>query len=199
MTPTALTLARTLVQQFEGCRLAPYRDSAGIATMGWGATTWAAKPTTMATPPITQAEADAALAATLDAVAARVDALVHVALTDGQAAALVSLAYNIGTGALRDSTLLRLLNGGDAAGASSQFMVWVRASGRIVEGLVARRAAERAVFDGAEAPANPAENMQNLCASAAGIPASEQNQSATTDFLNNAELARIAGTEGTTP
>lgn len=67
-------------------------------------------------------------------------------LTQGQYDALVSLAYNIGGGAYCGSTLVRRLNAGDCLGAAAEFSRWVRAQGRVVPGLVARRSAERARF-----------------------------------------------------
>ena len=63
--------------------------------------------------------------------------------------AFVSLAYNIGEHAFCNSTLVRLLNAGDYAGACAQISRWNRAGGRVVQGLVNRRAAERAKCEGA--------------------------------------------------
>jgi hypothetical protein len=69
-----------------------------------------------------------------------------VPVTSNQFSALVSLAYNVGIGALRGSTLLRLLNARDYAGAANQFPRWNRGGGRVLPGLVKRRAAERDLF-----------------------------------------------------
>ena len=74
--------------------------------------------------------------------------LVKVPLTQGQFDALVSFTYNLGAGNLSNSTLLRLLNVGDYSGAAAQFDRWVYASGKRLSGLVKRRAAERALFEG---------------------------------------------------
>ncbi|KHL26464.1 hypothetical protein PK98_08570 [Croceibacterium mercuriale] len=60
--------------------------------------------------------------------------------------ALVSLAYNIGTSALATSTLLRMHLAGNHAGAAEQFGRWNRAGGRVLAGLVRRRAAEAALY-----------------------------------------------------
>jgi lysozyme len=59
---------------------------------------------------------------------------------------LVSFAYNVGTHNLRESTLLKLFNAGDIAGAAEQFPRWNKANGKILPGLVARRDAERRLF-----------------------------------------------------
>ncbi|MBL4860894.1 MAG: lysozyme, partial [Acinetobacter sp.] len=60
--------------------------------------------------------------------------------------ALVSLAYNIGTGAFSGSTLVKKLNVHDIRGAADQFDVWVNAGGKRMQGLVNRRTVEKALF-----------------------------------------------------
>jgi len=77
-----------------------------------------------------------------------VDRLVKVPLTQGQFDALVSFTYNLGPGALEKSTLLDQLNRGDYDSAAEQFGRWVKAGGKTLAGLVRRRAAERALFEG---------------------------------------------------
>jgi hypothetical protein len=77
-----------------------------------------------------------------------VDRLVHVPLSEAQRSALTSLAYNIGVGAFTKSTLLRLLNAGDYAGAADQFDVWRYDNGKVVPGLVSRRRQEKLIFLG---------------------------------------------------
>jgi lysozyme len=64
----------------------------------------------------------------------------------GQYDALVSFTYNEGAGRLQSSTLLKVLNAGDYAGAAGQFGVWVCGGGVKLPGLVARREAEAALF-----------------------------------------------------
>jgi lysozyme len=101
-----------------------------------------------ATPPITKADAEALLQAVLRSIAAQIDGMVHVPLSDDEAGALLSFAYNLGTEDLRSSTLLKLLNRGDRAGAAAQFALWCNANGKVQPGLVRRRAAEAAPFRG---------------------------------------------------
>ena len=55
-------------------------------------------------------------------------------------------AYNVGTGALQKSTLIKLLNAGDTQGAADQFLRWNKAGGQVVAGLTRRREAERKLF-----------------------------------------------------
>jgi len=69
-----------------------------------------------------------------------------VPLSQLQFDALVSLAYNIGTQAFRESTLLKRLNTHDYAGAANEFLRWNKAGGQVLEGLRRRREAERAMF-----------------------------------------------------
>jgi lysozyme len=75
-----------------------------------------------------------------DAVRA-VNLYVRVPITQGQFDALVGFTYNLGGGTLRGSTLLRMLNSGDAAGAADQFARWDHAGGVVVDGLTIRREA----------------------------------------------------------
>lgn len=130
-----------LVKSFEGCELKAYLCPAGIWTIGYGRTTNVKRGDTC-----TQAQADAWLVQEYDAVEKKVKALVKVSLTANQLGALVSFAYNVGTGALGSSTLLRLLNAGDYAGAADQFARWNKAAGRVLAGLSRRREAEAALF-----------------------------------------------------
>lgn len=62
--------------------------------------------------------------------------------------ALVSFTFNCGTANLKSSTLLRKHNAGDYAGAAAEFGKWTRAAGRVLPGLVRRRAAEAALYRG---------------------------------------------------
>jgi lysozyme len=137
-----LEFAATLVKEFEGCRLVAYRCPAGVWTIGWGHT----GPEVTEGLTITQAKADEYLEQDLGRVLAGVDRLVTTDLTVGQTAALVSFAYNVGLGALKHSTLLRLLNTGATEAAAAEFPRWNRAAGRVLPGLVRRRAAEMEMF-----------------------------------------------------
>jgi GH24 family phage-related lysozyme (muramidase) len=95
---------------------------------------------------ITQAQADAFFAEDLRDSENDVKNLVKVKLTSNQFSALVSFAYNTGADQFESSTLLRLLNSGDYAGAAGQFGRWINGANGRLEGLVVRRAKERALF-----------------------------------------------------
>lgn len=141
---TDQTLA--LIRQFEGLRLAAYRDAAGVWTIGYGHTAQAGPPAVRAGMEISPGEAEALLRADVEAVATIVRRLVEVPVNDNEFGALVSFAYNVGTGALRGSTLLRRLNDGDRAGAALQFGKWIHGGGRVLPGLVHRREKEKQLF-----------------------------------------------------
>lgn len=131
-----------LIKQFEGLYLKAYRCPAGVPTIGYGHTAGVAMGQT-----ITQQQADDYLRRDVRQFERAVARLVTVPLTQGQFDALVSFAFNLGEGALAQSTLLRLLNAGDYAGAAAQFDRWNKAGGRVLPGVVRRRAAERALFE----------------------------------------------------
>lgn len=99
---------------------------------------------------ITQAQSDTLLATDLVRFEKAVSAAVKVTLTQNQFDALVSFTFNLGVGALQSSTLLKLLNAGDYAGAKKQFAAWnkLRENGVLVvsKGLTKRRTAEAALF-----------------------------------------------------
>jgi lysozyme len=72
---------------------------------------------------------------------------VTVPLNQNQFDALVSFTENEGATSFEESTLLRLLNAGDYAGAAAQFDRWVYQKGRVLPGLVDRRQQEAALFN----------------------------------------------------
>jgi lysozyme len=136
----------SLIRQAEGLRLRAYLCPANVWTIGIGTTVYPDGRKVRSGDKCTEQQADRYLAHDLQEFERAVAAMVTVPVTSNQFSALVSLAYNIGIGALKKSTLLRLLNAGDYAGAANQFPRWNRGGGRILPGLVKRRAAERALF-----------------------------------------------------
>lgn len=131
-----------LLKQLEGCRLAVYKDSAGYPTIGVG---HLIKPGEHFTA-ITMAQAEDILRADIAPAELAVNGAVKGSLSQNQFDALVCLAFNIGVTAFARSTLVRKLNEGDTSGAAAQFLVWVKAGGRVVQGLVNRRNKERVLF-----------------------------------------------------
>ncbi|MEM6596590.1 MAG: glycoside hydrolase family protein [Cyanobacteria bacterium P01_C01_bin.69] len=130
-----------LIKSFEGLRLNAYLDAVGVWTIGYGHTRTAGPGQR-----VSFAEATALLREDVATFEKAVTRAVRVPITANQYAALVSFAYNVGSGALNSSTLLRRLNAGDTFGAANEFLRWNRAGGRVLAGLTRRREAERALF-----------------------------------------------------
>ena len=135
-----------LIKKFEGCSLTAYQDSVGVWTIGYGWTQPVAGKSVGRGMTITQNTAEQLLLTGLSQYEAGVTNLVNKPLTQHQFDALVSFAYNLGIKSLGTSTLLKKLNAGDYQGASDEFQKWNKAGGKVLNGLVARRAAERSLF-----------------------------------------------------
>ena len=133
---------QALTKSFEGCKLVPYRDSAGVWTDGWG-NTHGVIPNG---PAITQAKADADLDKNLANAVYAVNHYVAITLRQPEFNALVDFVFNVGAGNFASSTLLRRLNCGDLAGAATEFERWDMSGGKHLAGLMRRRLAEKAAF-----------------------------------------------------
>ena len=151
---TWLETLATHLKEFEGLRLRAYDDLhpqrkiydtsqiAGTLTIGFGHTGAGVYPGAI----ITEAEALKLLSVDVEKFASGVARYVEVPLSDNERAALVSFAYNVGLGNFRRSTLLKKLNRNDRQGAAAEFPKWRKSKGRVLRGLIRRRAAERALF-----------------------------------------------------
>ncbi len=149
--PMRMTAAcrRKITEPSEGRRLTAYRDSVGVWTIGYGHTSRAGPPRVASGMKITQAEADEILSRDIALFEKGVaDALARAKgeVLQREFDALVDLAFNIGLGAFRSSSLLRAYLAGDKAKAAEKFLDWTKAGGRVAPGLVARRKRERAWF-----------------------------------------------------
>lgn len=131
-----------LIKTFEGCKLEAYRDLAGVWTIGYGHT----GPSVREGLKWTQERADNQLEADIAVRAHAVSAACKTDPNDNQLAAMVSLAYNIGLGAFKRSSVLRLHNAGKFAEAAAAFSMWNKAGGQVRAGLTRRRAAETALY-----------------------------------------------------
>lgn len=118
-------------------------------TIGWGST----YPGLKLGDTITQKRADELLAERLaDEFEPGIHAMLVRTPTQLQFDAMVCWAYNVGVGAARQSTLIRMFNAGAANSAvAEQFPRWDKAAGKSMWGLRRRRAAERALFMGLSA------------------------------------------------
>ncbi|MGY4539622.1 lysozyme [Mucilaginibacter sp. UYNi724] len=142
-----------IIKNFEGLRLNSYQDIAGVWTIGYGSTRYVdgkavKKGDKLADP----AQAESLLKSTLMDYIDAVDEGTTVHLSQNQFDALVSFIYNVGTGAVRSSTLFKKLNAGDYQGAADQFLLWNKITdphtGKKVvsKTLIQRREQERALF-----------------------------------------------------
>jgi lysozyme len=127
-----------LTTSFEGTVLKTYRDPVGILTYCTGETEGAVWGQTY-----TPAECHEKLDASLAKAATGVMGCVNVQLTTGQTIAFVDAAYNIGNKAFCSSSMARRINRHDAGGACDALLMWDKADGRVLPGLVKRRSIER--------------------------------------------------------
>lgn len=116
----------------------------GTITIGIGHTTSAGLPKVYAGMVITEDEAYKILAVDLKKCEENVTRLVKVPVTQNQFDVLVSFEYN--TGALAQSSALKFINEKQMAQAADALLLYNKAGGKVVEGLVNRRAAERKLF-----------------------------------------------------
>jgi len=114
----------------------------GIWTIGFGHT----GPDVHVGMIITQGQAEALLGLDILKASNAVNRLVTVQLTQGEFDALVDFVFNVGAGHFAGSTMLKLLNQGDHAGAAEQFDRWSFAGAVQIAGLLRRRQAETAEF-----------------------------------------------------
>jgi lysozyme len=135
-----------LIKKYEGCKLKAYRCPSNRWTIGWGNTTYESGEPVKEGQTITQERADRLFNAMLHRFEAEVKHLLRVQLNDNHFSALVSLTWNIGSGNLKSSTLLKLINQGDYDKAAEEFDKWKYANKKVLKGLVKRRAEEKALF-----------------------------------------------------
>lgn len=142
---------------WEGLRLKAYYDSAGYCTIGWGhalskdelfsGKLWIDGRPVKWGAGISKSQALLLLSQDLDEVESILSLdRVSQALTQSAFDAVCSFAFNVGTGAYRQSTLRKKILAG-APDAGAQFDRWVYAGGTVIPGLVRRRKAERELFE----------------------------------------------------
>lgn len=128
-----------LIKRSEGFRRMPYRDAAGVLTVGYGHRIL--DPGSFQHG-IDEEFAEHILRCDADDAAEAVESLVKVPLTQGQFDALTDFVFNLGPERLRESTLLRELNAGDYDAARRELLKWVHVGRKVVGGLKLRREAE---------------------------------------------------------
>jgi lysozyme len=129
--------------------LPAYQDSVDVWTIGYGHTGLTHQDGTVhAGRRISAEKAEELLKLDLRKFTEAVNDLVTVDLTPEQYGALVSFSFNVGSPALRGSTLRRLLNAGSFEAAGNEFPRWCKAGGKKLLGLYRRRVAEQRLFQG---------------------------------------------------
>lgn len=140
-------LGLNLIKKYEGLRLSSYLDPAGIPTIGYGSTRYpSGKKVILGEKLASEKEATQLLLATLTQYEAAVNK--HLSnLNQCQFDALVSFSYNVGTGALIKSTLLKKakINPNDPS-IVDEFLKWNKAGGKVLTGLSNRRREEANLY-----------------------------------------------------
>lgn len=125
-----------LIKSFEGCKLVAYLCPAGVWTIGYGHTSGVSKGQV-----ITKEQAENMLKSDMKKYEKYVTDDVKIALNENQFSALVSFCYNCGRGNLRT-----LVKGRTASQIAEAMLLYNKANGKILNGLVRRRKAERELF-----------------------------------------------------
>ena len=128
-----------LIKRSEGFRPDTYLDVAGIATIGYGHRILASENFPNG---IDEAHAARILANDVHGAEQAVLRLVRVSLTQGQFDALADFCFNLGSGKLAASTLLKELNAGQYDAAHHQLLRWDHVGSQEIAGLKGRREAE---------------------------------------------------------
>ena len=137
-------IACDFVAQHEACRLEAYRDVGGVWTIGYGHTLGVTKGATCSVA-LAKLWLQDDLATAAKRLAGVVDEAVLLKLTDHQYAALVSFAFNCGTPP--KATLWKVLNAGQLERVPTELGRWICAGGKVIPGLVNRRAVEVALWN----------------------------------------------------
>ena len=133
------------LKRFEGCRLEAYRDPVGIWTIGYGHTTGVRKGMK-----ISQETAEEYLVQVIESMETVIENIPGCKdLSPNRWDAIVSLAYNIGLGNFKKSTLLKKLQKNpDNPTIYQEFLRWNKAKGKKLEGLTRRRQWEAKRWEG---------------------------------------------------
>lgn len=138
----AIDQALALIKQYEGFRPNAYTCPGGVRTIGYGTTDKAL----VAKGTITQEEAEQALLKEIIAINNYIVSTTDAKLNPNQMGALISFVYNVGRGNYAESTLKKRLEEGNFADVPYQLSRWNKSKGKILTGLVRRRAAEAEVW-----------------------------------------------------
>ena len=136
-----------LIKSFEGCFLNAYLCPAKVWTIGYGSTQYLDGKPVKKGDKITQKQAEELLIDTVSVFANNVSKLIKKELNENQFSALVSFAFNLGSGALSKSTLLKKVNANPHdTSINAEFLKWNKAGGKVLAGLTRRRKAESQLY-----------------------------------------------------
>ena len=135
----------SLIKKFEGCELEAYLCPAGRWTIGFGTIKGVKEGDR-----INQDEAEHLLLEEMPEYEGYINNLVKVPSKQYQFDALCAWVFNLGSGNLQESTLLRVLNDGKYDEVPAQIRRWNKANGKVLNGLVRRREAEAIMFQGGD-------------------------------------------------
>jgi lysozyme len=135
------------IKAHEGLRLKAYLCQAGVPTIGWGTTIYPNGSKIKLGDEITKDDALKLLKHDVIRFEKAVDAMTTDKVNQNQFDALVSFAYNLGTEALRKSTLLKVVNANpNDQRIKKEFQKWVYADGKKSGGLIKRRQDEANLY-----------------------------------------------------
>ena len=136
-----------IIRKFEGLRLKAYLCQAGVPTIGWGNSFYENGSKVQLGDKITLDRADRLLFFIVAKFEGEVNKLVTSEINENQLGALTSFAFNVGTGNLKKSTLLKKVNiNPNDPLIRNEFMRWTKAGGQVLKGLVTRRQAEADLY-----------------------------------------------------
>lgn len=186
-----------LIKKWEGFRGKAYLCPARVWTIGYGHTSAAGKPQVKSGMRVTRAEAETILKRDLGkyerAVRKGIGPDAAGRATANQFAAMVSLCYNIGGEAFKRSSVARHFRNGDADRAAASFRMWSKGGGKVLRGLVNRRAEETRLFktkDGKRVAPPPTEVATGVGAAGGGAAVATK---AVYDGLISPEVAIFGG------
>jgi len=137
----------SLIKKHEGCKLTAYKCPAGVWTIGFGNTKYADGKAVKEGERITIKQAEELFAKVVNEFSYSVYFLCGEYVNQNQFDALTSFAYNVGIGAFKKSTLLKLVR----ANANNplirnEFAKWNKAGGKVLKGLTNRRKEEADLY-----------------------------------------------------
>lgn len=143
-----LEIGLPLIKEFEGLRLEPYLDTAGIPTIGYGSTRYLdGTKVTMEDSPIIQEKAEELLCAKIEGYfLPEVLRLCPTLENENQAAAVLSWTYNLGPANLENSTMRKKILEEDWNSTVDEMLKWNKSGGKFTQGLANRREKESCVF-----------------------------------------------------